>query len=484
MDSAGRLTLARLDVATLARTYGTPLYVYDEATIRTQCRAFRAAFAARWPETAIAYAGKAYLSLASLQLLLDEGLDLDAVSAGELGIALAAGFPAKRIHLHGNYKPLGELATALEVGVGRIVVDSLDELDQIEALARERRQQAALWLRLNPNVPTRTHVYTQTGHAASKFGLGADAATEAARRIVASDWLDLAGLHAHAGSQLFELAPFRAVVAFLCDFAGRLRETVGVTIRELSPGGGLGVAYTPDQTALSVEDYAQAVTAELAEQVARLRLAPLRLIVEPGRAIVARAGVALYMAGPRKVAPKVTPERVTRERNIPGSVTLAVDGGMGDNPRPALYGARYFAALPERMLASADERVRIVGRYCESGDVLVEDVALPQAQTGDILAIPVSGAYHLPMASNYNGVPRRRSSLCAREPTAARRDWRAAARRSMIGCAWNCRSCRDEICLAREWPAQAMAGEMSGRQDQRGMGRINGIKRNRCGSRR
>ena len=262
VDSAGRLTLAGLDVATLARTYGTPLYVYDEATIRAQCRAFRAAFAAPWPETAVAYAGKAYLSLALCHLLLDEGLELDAVSAGELGIALAAGFPAERIHLHGNYKPLGELATALEVGVGRIVVDSLDELVQIEALARERRQRAALWLRLNPDVPTQTHVYTQTGHAASKFGLGADAATEAARRIVASDWLDLAGLHAHAGSQLFELAPFRAVVAFLCDFAGHLRETVGATVRELSPGGGLGVAYTPEQTALSVEDYAQAVTAD------------------------------------------------------------------------------------------------------------------------------------------------------------------------------------------------------------------------------
>jgi diaminopimelate decarboxylase len=243
-------------------------------------------------------------------------------------------------------------------------------------------------------VATETHVYTQTGRADTKFGLSVGALSEAARWASASAWLDLAGLHAHVGSQLFDLAPVAAVVRILGELAATLRESQGVLIRELSPGGGLAVAYTPEQQeqAPGVEIYAQTVTTALADVIERLRLAPPRLVVEPGRAIVARAGVALYTVGPRKESP--------------GAIFLAVDGGMGDNPRPALYGARYVAALPERMLESTVETVHVVGRYCESGDVLVEGAALPRARPDDILAIPVSGAYHLPMASNYNLVPR------------------------------------------------------------------------------
>ncbi len=388
----GRLTLAGLDVATLAREHGTPLYVYDEATIRAQCRAFRDAFAGRWAQSAVAYAAKAYLSAALCRLVMEEGLELDAVSAGELGVAHAAGYPLDRVHLHGNFKPDADLGQAVEAGVGRVVVDSLDELARLEALAGACRRRVAVWLRLNPDVAADTHVSTQTGHADTKFGLGIGAVGEAARRATASAWLDLVGLHAHAGSQLFDLAPVATVVRILGEMAAMLRETHGVMIRELSPGGGLAVAYTPEQQAPAIESYAQTVIGALADVVERLRLAPPRLVVEPGRAIVARAGVALYTVGPRK--------------ETPNEVFLAVDGGMGDNPRPALYGARYSAALPERMLESAVETVRVVGRYCESGDVLVEGVALPRARAGEILAIPVSGAYHLSMASNYNLVPR------------------------------------------------------------------------------
>lgn len=401
LDASGRLRVGGLDLAELAHRYGTPLYVYDEATIRGRCQALRAAFAARWPNTIVAYAGKAYLSLALCRILLAEGLALDAVSLGELRIALAAGFPAQRIHLHGNFKPPAELAAALTLGVDRVVVDSLDELDEVEALARAQGRRTAIWLRLCPDVETQTHAAIQTGHAASKFGLdeASGAADEAARRATASEWLDLAGLHAHAGSQLLDSAAPARVTTFLCDFAARLRERYGAAIRELSPGGGLGVAYVPGDASLEVERYAQAVADALRAGVERHGLVAPQLVVEPGRAVVARAGIALYTAGPRKVVPG-------------GPTYLAVDGGMGDNPRPALYEARYTAALPARMRTSADEEgdqrehVTVVGRYCESGDVLAREVTLPRIAPGEILAIPVSGAYHLAMASNYNAVPR------------------------------------------------------------------------------
>lgn len=386
----GHLRISGLDVASLAREHGTPLYLYDEETIRAQCRAFRRAFEARWPQTAVAYAGKAYLSPALCRIIREESLELDAVSAGEVGMALAAGYPPAQIHLHGNFKPDAELAAALDAGVGRIVVDSLDELARLERLARARRQRVAIWLRLCPDVATETHSYIQTGHADSKFGMAADAIMEASRRALASPWLDLVGLHAHVGSQLFDVAPLARVVTMLGETAAELRD-MGAAIRELSPGGGLGVAYTPEQRAPEVERYADAIAGALLAVCERCGLPPPRLIVEPGRALVARAGVALYTVGPRRVTPG-------------GATLVAVDGGLGDNPRPALYQARYSAALVERMKEPATETVTLVGRYCESGDVLIEDAALPHARAGDILAVPVSGAYHLPMASNYNMV--------------------------------------------------------------------------------
>ncbi len=393
----GRLQIAGLDVAALACEYDTPFYVYDEATLRGQMRAFRAAFASRWPESAVAYAGKAYLSPALCALLLEEGLELDTVSAGELAVALRAGFPAERIHLHGNMKPDVELAYALDAGgtgVGRVVIDSLDELARVEALGNARGRPVAIWLRVNPDVRAQTHASISTGHADSKFGLdlASGAVLEAARLATASPWLDLAGLHAHAGSQLFDTSPIARVVETLAELAAAIRDETGSVPRELSPGGGVGVAYVPEEHALAPDDYAEAVTGALRAASERLRLPPLRLVVEPGRAIVACAGVALYTTGPRKVTPN--------------AIFVAVDGGMGDNPRPALYGARYHAALAERMNAPATETVQVVGRYCESGDVLVHGARLPEAHPDEILAIPVSGAYHLPMASNYNLVPR------------------------------------------------------------------------------
>lgn len=395
VDEAGHLSLGGVSLASLAHDYGTPLYVFDEATIRAQCRAFRQAFAARWPQSAIAYASKAYLSPALCQVLLEEELELDVVSAGEWGLALASGYPAGKMHLHGNFKPEAELTTALEAGLGRIVVDSLEELRCIEIWANQHQQRVLLWLRLCPDVAAQTHRHLQTGHAASKFGLSLEdgSAVEAVSRASASPWLDLAGLHAHVGSHLRGLEPLKQVVRVLGDFAAEMGERFGVTIREISPGGGLAVASLPADQPPAIEAYAETITSALRAVVEQRRLSVPRLIVEPGRAIVARAGVAVYTVGPRKALSD-------------GSVVLAVDGGMGDNVRPALYGSAYHAVLAERVTAPATEEVRVVGRYCESGDILIERVALPPPEAGDILAIPVSGAYQLPMASNYNLVPR------------------------------------------------------------------------------
>jgi diaminopimelate decarboxylase len=395
VNDAGRLHLAWLDAAALAREFGTPLYVFDEATLRRQCRAFRQAFATRWTQSAIAYASKAYLSLVLGRLLLEEGLELDVVSAGEMGLALAAGYPAEKLHLHGNFKPDAELQAALGAGIGRIVVDSLDELARLEALAAARQQRVAIWLRLCPAIEVDTHAHIQTGHADSKFGLSTTngAAQEAARRALASPWLELVGLHLHLGSHLREMQPLRQAMLWLGDVAAMLRDSYGAIICELSPGGGLGVAYIPEDRAPDIEMYAEVMCNTLQDVVNQHHLEPPRLIVEPGRAIVARAGVALYTVGPQKRTPG-------------GTTLLAVDGGMGDNIRPALYGARYHAVLAERMHEPAAETVRVVGRYCESGDTLIDALALPSAEPGTILAVPVSGGYHLPMASSYNLVPR------------------------------------------------------------------------------
>ena len=397
VDAAGRLLLDGMLASELVQRFSSPLYVYDEATLRGQMRAFRAALAQRWPESVVAYAGKAYLSPALCRLLLEEGLELDAVSAGEVGLAVRAGYPAQRIHLHGNFKPDAELDFALaagEGGVGRVVVDSLDELERLAALGQARGRPIAIWLRINPDVPTETHTSIQTGHADTKFGLdlASGAVAEAARRAAAAPGLALVGLHAHAGSNIFDSAPVAQVTRILAELAASLRESHGLTISEISPGGGVGVAYTPEQRAIGPDDYAEAIASVLRASCERLRLAPPRLIVEPGRAIVARAGVALYTTGPRKVTPH--------------AIFVAVDGGMGDNPRPALYDARYHAALADRVISPPSETVQVVGRYCESGDVLVRAAALPEARPGETLAIPVSGAYHLPMASQYNLAPR------------------------------------------------------------------------------
>ena len=377
----GRLSLAGCDLVELAGRFGTPLIVYDEDHVRARCREARAAFGTG----GVVYAAKAFLCRAMAHLVAEEGLHLDVATGGELHVALAAGFPPERLVLHGNNKSLEELAAAVDAGVGRIVVDGFDELDSLDALAAERGRRPAVLLRITPGVEAHTHVYLTTGTDDSKFGftVSTGAAAEAVSRARAADSLDLVGIHAHIGSQVFRLDSFRRAVAVVAGFANPLG------LPELSVGGGLGVAYVTGEEAPSIAAWGEAVLEAAAQAGVTARLS-----VEPGRAIVASAAVALYTVGTVK--------------ELPGIRTyVAVDGGMSDNPRPVLYSSGYEVFLPRAATAERPRAVRVVGKHCESGDVLVADGWVPQdLAAGDVLGIPVAGAYGYSMASNYNKVPR------------------------------------------------------------------------------
>ena len=396
VDEEGRLWLGGCLASSLAQEFGTPLYVFDEATLRARCREYQQALAQHYPSTGqVAYASKAYLNLALAQLFAQEGLSLDVVSGGELYVARQAGFPAERIHFHGNNKTPAELAMALDEGVGRIVVDNSHEMDSLERLAAERQIRVPIWLRLSPGIDVHTHTYRKTGLLDSKFGFPLETgdAERALVRAMASPHLELVGLHAHIGSQILDVEPFAMAVALLVDFAAAMRAGHDFELREFSPGGGWGVPYHEADSPAPVDRYVRAVCQAVIDGCRHHGLALPMLVIEPGRSIVAPAAVALYRVGARK--------------EIPGVRTyISVDGGMADNIRPALYGTRYTALAANKAHQPAEETVTVAGKLCESGDVLIRGIALPRLAAGDLLAMPMVGAYCLPMASNYNLVPR------------------------------------------------------------------------------
>ncbi len=391
-DASGALTIAGHSLRPLAEQFGTPLYLYDAATVRQQAERLRAALAEHYPgDFEITYAAKAYLSAGFARKLAALGLGVDVVSLGEMTVARQAGFAPRRVHLHGNNKSLEELAAALEWGVQSIVVDSLEELETLEALAEKAQKTARIWLRLSPGVGVDSHAYLQTAHHTSKFGITTEGgqAASAIRRALSSRWLKLTGLHTHLGSQIFETEPYRDAIARLMA----LGDETGFVPEELSPGGGWGVPYLPGQPESQPEPWIQTVAGALRDECTRRGWPLPRLIIEPGRWMAARAGVALYTVG-------------TTKTSGDGTLFVSVDGGMADNPRPALYSARYTALLAEKPDAPAPNRANIVGRFCETGDQLIPDACLPDVRRGDLLVIPVAGAYQLSMASNYNLTPR------------------------------------------------------------------------------
>ena len=394
VNDAGRLDIGGCDATDLAAEFGTPLYVYDEATLRGMCAEFVGEFASRYPHSLVAYASKAFLNPAVGRIAIEEGLGLDVVSGGELALGQAIDFPPERIYFHGNNKTPPELELALDYGVGRVVVDSFHELETLNRLAGARGATQEVMLRLSPGVDPHTHVHTTTGILDSKFGFSVETghAALAIRQALAAPNLDLVGVHFHLGSPIFELEPYSIAIDTVLTFVSQFTDD-GLELREFSPGGGFAIGYVREEPPPAIGDYAEVIASATRERCAALGLGTPRLVVEPGRSIVGRAGVALYGVGGTKDIPTV-------RRYV------SLDGGMGDNIRPALYDSRYEAVVANRMNDAPAETVTLVGKYCESGDVLIRDIELPALDEGDLVAIPSSGAYAPPMSSNYNMNPR------------------------------------------------------------------------------
>jgi diaminopimelate decarboxylase len=395
VNDRNHLELGGCDAVELARRFGTPLYVLDEELVRQNCRAYRRSFVDVPHGGQVLYAAKTFLTVGMARLIEQEGLALDVVSGGELYTALAAGFPPERIYFNGNNKSPAELEQALEAGLGGLVVDNLSELALLSALAAERRRRVPLLLRLAPGVQAHTHEYIQTGQVDSKFGfpLVGGIALEGVRVALADPYLDLQGYHCHIGSQILAVESYRAAVRAMLKFAAEARVATGYAPAILDLGGGLGARYDEDDDPPSVADLAEAMLSAVAAEAEAWGLPQPRVFVEPGRSIVGEAGTTLYTVGAIKDIPDV-------RRYV------AVDGGMTDNPRVALYQAVYEALLANRAADAPSEVVSVAGKCCESGDMLLWDVALPPVQRGDLLAVFTTGAYNYAMASNYNRLPR------------------------------------------------------------------------------
>ena len=378
--SQGRLSIGGCDLIELAGAFGTPLFVYDEEHLRDRCRQAVEAFGA-----GASYASKAFLCVAMARLAHTEGMGIDVATGGELHVALAAGVPADRLVLHGNNKSMGELRDGVEAGVGRIVVDSFDELDRLDALHSETGARPRVLLRFTPGVEAHTHTYLVTGGDDSKFGftVSTGAAAAAMERARSSASVEVAGVHSHIGSQVLEASSFTRAVTVIAEAAAPY------DVEEISVGGGLGVPYVSGESAPTIAEWGAAV-----RDACRSAGVTARVTAEPGRSIVAAAAVTLYTVG--------TIKRIPGVRNY-----VAVDGGMSDNPRTMLYGSGYEAFLPRATDAPRELTASVVGKHCESGDMLVRDAAVPaDIAVGDILATPVTGAYGHSMGSNYNKVPR------------------------------------------------------------------------------
>jgi diaminopimelate decarboxylase len=384
VNEDGHLEIAGCDVIELAERFGTPAYIYAEDDIRRRAEQYTRAFAERTDAFEVIYASKALPCTAAYRLMRDAGLSVDVASGGELHMALAAGFDPDRIHMHGNNKTERELRYAFESGVGHVILDSFDEIALADRLLN--RPQKVL-IRVTPGIKPSTHDYVQTGQLDSKFGFGlADQLAErAVERVRESANLELVGLHAHIGSQIFELEPYVKAIEVIADFC----DSVDLAPELLNVGGGLGIAYLDTDEPPSIEDYVEVKV----RGVQRVFDPAPRILVEPGRSLVGNAGVTAY--------------RVGTVKEIPGVRTyVAVDGGMSDNLRPMLYGSRYEAVIADRAAETPETLATIAGMHCESGDVLVRDTDLSAPRVGDVLVTPATGAYGYAMANNYNGVPR------------------------------------------------------------------------------
>jgi diaminopimelate decarboxylase len=388
VNERGHVEVGGCDLVELAAEFGTPAYVYAEDDMRMRARAYLDAFRARGADFEVIYASKAFPATAAYRLFAEEGLSVDVASGGELFAALRAGCEPSRIYMHGNNKSAAEIRMAAEAGVGHLILDSFDEIERCESLLADPRD---VLIRVTPGIRPSTHDFVQTGQLDSKFGFGLSdgLAAQAIERVLASQKLNLVGLHAHIGSQIFELEPYTLAIEALGELAGDW-------CRLLNVGGGLGIAYTSEDEPPSIAAYVDVKV----DGVASAFEHPPRILIEPGRSLVGNAGLTVYSVGTVK--------------EIPGLRTyVAVDGGMSDNLRPMLYDARYEALIANRADAIPDIPATIAGMHCESGDILVRDTLLAAPQVGDLLVTPATGAYGHAMANNYNGVPRPPVIFCS-----------------------------------------------------------------------
>ncbi len=395
LNAAGHLTIGGCDAIDLAHRFGTPLVVYDVQQIRHQIRAFKQVFEENSVDYAVSYASKAFSAIAMYQVVAVEGAHVDVVSGGELYTAIKAGFPMANVSFHGNNKSQEELEMAIDHHVGTIMIDNFHEIELLADVLEEHDAHVDVMLRITPGISAHTNKYIQTGQVDSKFGfdLQSGQADEALAKVLENPRMQMKGLHAHIGSQIFELAGFEGVAKKLVEVAAHWQEKFNYQAAVINVGGGFGIRYVKDDTPLAPEEFVAAIIKAIKTEIKETNLTMPAIWIEPGRSIAGPAGYNLYTVGSRKDVPGLKPY-------------VTVDGGMGDNIRPALYEAQYETVLANNPRAEVVEHVRVAGKYCESGDILSQNQALPATKPGDVLAMLDTGAYGYSMASNYNRNPR------------------------------------------------------------------------------
>jgi diaminopimelate decarboxylase len=389
------LNIGGVNTTELVKEYGTPLYVFDEALVREKCSRYYKAFKAQENGNRVAYAGKAFLTLAMCQLIAEEGLCLDVVSGGELYTAIKSKFPLHKVYFHGNNKTFDEIEMGIECGVGKFVVDNFYEIERINEIAKEYNKVQKILLRITPGIEAHTHEYIKTGQIDSKFGFTIlnNNTIDAVKRAVELPNIELVGIHCHIGSQIFDITPYEDAVDVMLSLVANIKNELNYELKELDLGGGFGIHYRSGDNPRTIEEFCTAILTRAEETSKDLGINLPSLTIEPGRSIIGKAGTTLYTIGSIKEIPEVRKY-------------VAVDGGMTDNIRPALYKAEYECVIANRVEASLKEKVTISGKCCESGDILLNDVQIPKAQSGDILAVLSTGAYGYSMSSNYNKIPK------------------------------------------------------------------------------
>ena len=391
INEKGNLEIGGVDTISLANEYSTPLYVMDQTLIEETIDKMKTAFRSERFDTQIAYAGKAFLTMAMVKIVDEKGLDLDVVSEGELYTAYKAGFPMNRVHMHGNNKTTRELEMAIELGIKEIVIDNEDEIIKIENICREKNKKQAVLLRIDPGIEAHTHQYIKTSGLTSKFGISLFQKNlfDIVKRINDSEFLEFKGFHTHIGSQIFQSAFFMFALDEIFKYLDRLKKELGIIVETVNMGGGFGVYYTEEDDPAPIDDVLKEVITYTEAMEIKYRIGFKTLCIEPGRSIVGNAGTTLYTVGGIK-------------ETVGGKTYVFVDGGMADNIRPALYQAQYEAAILGDMNAIPDKEVTLAGKFCESGDVLIDKVKLANPKVGDLVGITTTGAYCYSMSSNYN----------------------------------------------------------------------------------